>query len=59
MMVSLFDQRLAVVKLNEAGYEPESSEEKAHSRMVNDCAWFPDGSGFVTASRDKTVRHPC
>lgn len=24
--------------------------------MVLDCCWVPDGSGFVTASRDKTVK---
>ena len=31
-------------------------DEKAHSRMVLDCAWSSDGSFFATASRDKTVK---
>ena len=30
--------------------------EKAHTRILYDCAWLPDGSGFVTVSRDKSVK---
>lgn len=39
-----------------AGYELLASDEKAHSRMVLDCCWTPDGASFATASRDKTVK---
>ncbi|CAK9784057.1 WD40 repeat-like protein [Cutaneotrichosporon oleaginosum] len=35
-------------------WTPAASEERAHARMVLDCAWA--GSAFVTASRDKTVK---
>lgn len=48
---------------NGDGYTPAAAEERAHARMVLDCAWFPSssssgsGSGeFATASRDKTVK---
>jgi WD40 repeat protein len=39
-----------------AGYEITASEERAHARMVLDCAWAPSGAHFATASRDKTVK---
>lgn len=32
------------------------STQKAHSRMILDCAWFPTGKAFVTAGRDKYVK---
>ncbi|GMK54156.1 hypothetical protein CspeluHIS016_0107420 [Cutaneotrichosporon spelunceum] len=35
-------------------WAPLASEERAHARMVLDCAWA--GSAFVTASRDKSVK---
>lgn len=35
-------------------WNPLASEERAHARMVLDCAWA--GSAFVTASRDKSVK---
>ncbi|PVV05331.1 hypothetical protein BB560_000162 [Smittium megazygosporum] len=30
--------------------------EKAHQRIIWDCAWSPSGSFFVTVSRDKTMK---
>lgn len=30
-------------------------QEAAHTRIIYDVAWTPDGSVFATASRDKTV----
>lgn len=50
----LFGRKSGVL---EDGFVLEAGEEKAHARMVLDCAWLPDGRGFVTASRDKTVSH--
>ncbi|KPQ38834.1 MAG: WD40 repeat protein [Phormidium sp. OSCR] len=29
---------------------------QAHSEAVNSVAWYPDGTGFVSASRDRTLR---
>ncbi|EIW70033.1 hypothetical protein TREMEDRAFT_68443 [Tremella mesenterica DSM 1558] len=37
-------------------YDPCAAQDKAHGRMVLDCAWTSDGKGFATASRDKTVK---
>ncbi|KAJ2902400.1 elongator protein 2 [Zalerion maritima] len=37
-------------------YELKYSNLKAHSRMINDCAWAPSGNSFVTAGRDRTVK---
>lgn len=36
-------------------YEPYAGE-RAHARIVWDCAWSVDGRTFATASRDKTVK---
>lgn len=33
-----------------------AQDEKAHSRMVLDCCWSPNGTFFATASRDKSVK---
>ena len=38
------------------GFEHLARDERAHSRMVLDCCWSPDGSFFATASRDKSVK---
>lgn len=38
------------------GYELLAQDERAHSRMVLDCCWSPDGHFFATASRDKSVK---
>jgi WD40 repeat protein len=35
-------------------WAPLATEERAHARMVLDCAWA--GGAFVTASRDKSVK---
>ncbi|KAH9943104.1 WD40 repeat-like protein [Epithele typhae] len=37
------------------GYVPVAAE-RAHGRIVWDCAWAPEGDAFATASRDKTVK---
>ncbi|KDN41784.1 WD40 repeat-like protein [Tilletiaria anomala UBC 951] len=37
-------------------YEPAAVLEKAHARILWDCAWLPGGDAFVTASRDKSVK---
>lgn len=29
---------------------------KAHARIIWDCCWLADGSGFITASRDKSLK---
>jgi len=39
----------------EQGYVPHAAEERAHARMVLDCAWASSDT-FVTASRDKSVK---
>lgn len=38
------------------GFEPLAKDERAHTRMILDTCWSPDGSLFVTASRDKTAK---
>jgi WD40 repeat protein len=38
-----------------APYQLEAKEVKAHSRIIWDATWSPDGYYFATASRDKTV----
>ncbi|KAG8962991.1 hypothetical protein FRC03_003541, partial [Tulasnella sp. 419] len=40
---------------NETGYIPIAAE-KAHARIIWDCAWAPNGSLFATAARDKQVK---
>lgn len=30
--------------------------DKAHTRIIYDCAWLPDGSAFITVSRDKSLK---
>ncbi|KAG8869257.1 hypothetical protein FRB98_002739 [Tulasnella sp. 332] len=39
----------------EEGYAPCASD-KAHARIIWDCAWSSDGSLFATAGRDKLVK---
>ncbi|KAG0727400.1 Elongator complex protein 2 [Chionoecetes opilio] len=36
-------------------YESVTKKETMHSRVIWSCAWLPDSTHFVTASRDKTV----
>ena len=38
------------------GFVPVAAE-KAHARIIWDCAWAHEGDVFVTAARDKTVSH--
>jgi WD40 repeat protein len=45
-----------VVPVAGYSYRPVAAGAKAHSRIIWDCCWSPDGSAFATASRDKTVR---
>ncbi|KIY51598.1 WD40 repeat-like protein [Fistulina hepatica ATCC 64428] len=40
----------------DTGYLPVAAVEKAHGRIIWDCAWSIEGDIFVTASRDKTVK---
>ncbi|PCH41385.1 hypothetical protein WOLCODRAFT_89239 [Wolfiporia cocos MD-104 SS10] len=40
---------------SESGYAPVAAD-KAHARIIWDCAWAPQGDIFATASRDKTVK---
>ncbi|GJE84599.1 WD40 repeat-like protein [Phanerochaete sordida] len=37
------------------GYAPVAAD-KAHARIIWDCAWAAEGDVFATASRDKTVK---
>lgn len=39
----------------EGGFSTLAGEDRAHARMVLDCAWAGKGA-FVTASRDKTLK---
>ncbi|KAB8360804.1 hypothetical protein FH972_024538 [Carpinus fangiana] len=44
--------------LEDGAYSLKQKNEKAHSRMVLDCAWLPAevGPAFATSARDKTIR---
>ena len=35
--------------------ESSTKKEAMHSRVIWSCAWLPNSTHFVTASRDKTV----
>ncbi|ANB15839.1 Elongator subunit ELP2 [Sugiyamaella lignohabitans] len=37
-------------------FELVASNSKGHTRIIWDCAWLPDSSGFITASRDKSIK---
>lgn len=52
---SLFER---VMQAGEEAFVFQQKNEKAHSRMVLDCAWLPEqaGTAFATSGRDKAVR---
>ncbi|KZO93245.1 WD40 repeat-like protein [Calocera viscosa TUFC12733] len=49
------DRSWRLFELSENGFEPVASE-KAHARIIWDCAWGADDDLFATAARDKMVK---
>ncbi|KZT62360.1 WD40 repeat-like protein [Calocera cornea HHB12733] len=49
------DRSWRLFELGGDGFQPVASE-KAHARIIWDCAWGTDDALFATAARDKTVK---
>jgi elongator complex protein 2 len=51
------DRAWSVFDRNENGrWRLWERKEKAHTRIIYDCAWLPEGKAFVTVSRDKSLK---
>ncbi|CAN6652077.1 elongator complex protein 2 [Trichomonascus vanleenenianus] len=52
------DRTWALWKKNNEGdnYEMAVSNSKAHTRIIWDCVWLPEGNAFITAGRDKAIK---